>query len=99
VLMASICVVVAALYFAQAVLIPLALAILLTFLLSPLVQRLERWRVHRVPSVIIVGVLAFAALGVLGWVVVDQVMALARDLPTYKDNIKSKLHWLPLPGE
>src|SRR5947208_2052937 len=62
VLMASVCVVVAALYFAQDVLIPLALATLLTFLLSPLVQRLERWRLHRVPSVIIVAVLTFGAL-------------------------------------
>ena len=99
VLLASVCVVVAALYFAQGVLIPLALATLLTFLLSPLVQRLERWRLHRVPSVIVVVVLAFGVLGVLGWVVVDQVMSLARDLPAYKDNIKAKLHWLPRPGE
>src|SRR5439155_23177564 len=99
VLLASIAVTVAALYFAQDVLIPLALATLLTFLLSPLVQRLEHWRLHRVPSVIVVVVLAFGVVGVLGWVVVDQVMSLARDLPAYKDNIKAKLYWLPHPGE
>ena len=45
------CVVVAALYFAQEVLIPLALAILITFLLATLVTRLERWKLGRVPSV------------------------------------------------
>ena len=44
VLLASVCVVIAALYFAQDVLIPLALATLLTFLLTPLVQWFERWR-------------------------------------------------------
>ena len=99
ILMAAICIVVAALYFAQDVLIPLALATLLTFLLSPLVQRLERWKLGRVPSVIIVVILAFGAIGVLGWVVTRQVLALARDLPVYKDNIKAKAHWLPLPNQ
>ena len=51
IVMASVCVVVAALYFAQEVLIPLALAVLLCFLLAPLVTRLERYRLGRVPSV------------------------------------------------
>ena len=48
VVLASICIVVAALYFAQVVLIPLALAVLFCFLLAPLVTRLERWGLGRV---------------------------------------------------
>jgi predicted PurR-regulated permease PerM len=99
ILLASVCVVVAALYFAQDVLIPLALAMLLTFLLAPLVQWLERRKLGRAPSVLLVVVLAFGSLGVLGYVVFNQVMGLAQDLPTYKDNIKAKMTWLPKRGE
>ena len=72
VLLASIAVTVAALYFAQDVLIPLALATLLTFLLAPLVQRLERSGLSRVPAVIVVAILMCSTLAVLGWVVVDH---------------------------
>src|SRR5438270_12183114 len=72
VLLASIAVVVAALYLAQDVLIPLALATLLPFLLSPLVARLERCRLGRVPAVVVVAALAVGRLGVLGGVVVGQ---------------------------
>jgi predicted PurR-regulated permease PerM len=99
VLLAAVCVIIAALYFAQDVLIPLALATLLTFLLTPIVQRLERWRLHRVTAVIVTVIIAFGTLGVLTWIVVDQGMTLASQLPTYKENIKAKLHWLPLPGK
>ena len=99
VLLASIAVTVAALYFAQDVLIPLALATLLTFLLAPLVQRLERSGLSRVPAVIVVAILMCSTLAVLGWVVVDQVLALSRDLPAYKDNIRAKLSFLPHRGQ
>ena len=99
ILLASVCVVVAALYFAQDVLIPLALALLLTFLLAPVAQRVERWGVGRVASIILVAALAFGTVGVLGYVVFNQVMGLAGDLPAYKDNLKAKLTWLPKPGE
>lgn len=99
ILLASVCVVVAALYFAQDVLIPLALALLLTFLLAPVAQRVERWGAGRVASIILVAVLAFGTVGVLGYVVFIQVMGLAGDLPAYKDNLKAKLTWLPKPGQ
>ena len=98
-ILAAVCVVVGALYFAQDVLIPLALAVLLSFLLTPVVQRLERWGLHRAAAVIVVAVLAFGSLFVLGYVVFNQVVALGHDLPTYKENIKAKLQWLPSPGE
>jgi predicted PurR-regulated permease PerM len=45
--------VVAALYFAREILVPLAVAVLLSFLLTPSVRRLERWKLGRVPSVLL----------------------------------------------
>lgn len=91
VLLASICVVVSALYFAQEVLIPLALAMLLSFLLAPLVHRLEQWKLGRVPSVLIVVIVLFAAIGVLGYVVAMQVYDLADNVEKYEANIVSKI--------
>ena len=87
VVLASICIVIAALYFAQEVLIPLALAMLVSFLLAPLVTRLERWRVPRVAAVVIVATGSIALLVVLGWVVVMQLINLADNLPQYRNNI------------
>src|SRR5688572_6663790 len=84
IVLASICIVVGALYFAQEVLIPLALAVLLCFLLAPLVTRLERWRIARAPAVIIVVSAAAAVLVLLGWVVTMQLINLADRLPEYE---------------
>src|SRR3954470_18927125 len=87
---ASVCIVVAALYLAQEVLIPLALAVLLTFLLAPLVARLERWRLHRVPAVLLVVVTALVLVGLLGWVVERQFVGTAEQLPAYAGQIRAK---------
>ena len=62
----SIVIVVAVLYFARAVLIPLALATLLTFLLAPLTTRMQRMGLGRVFSIIIVVLFAFLIVGILG---------------------------------
>ena len=98
VLMASICVVVAALYFAQDVLIPLALAMLLSFLLAPLVNRLERWNLGRVPSVLMVVIVLFALICVLGYVVAMQIYDLADNVEQYQVNIISKIEALHPKG-
>ncbi len=82
--------VVAVLYWAQAVLVPFALAILLTFVLTPPVTWLQRW-VGRVPAVLLVVTLVFAALGLAGWGLTRQMDNLARDLPTYRANIRTKI--------
>src|SRR4051812_6946947 len=94
VVLASVCVVVAALYFAREVLIPLALAILLTFLMAPLVSRLERLRLGRVPSVLIVVVVALALVVGLGYMVEQQFVQIANALPQYKDQIRRKVDHL-----
>jgi predicted PurR-regulated permease PerM len=82
--------IVAVLYWAQAVLVPFALAILLTFVLTPPVNWLERW-VGRVPAVLLAATLVFAALGLTGWVLTRQMHNLATDLPGYRANIQQKI--------
>jgi predicted PurR-regulated permease PerM/methylmalonyl-CoA mutase cobalamin-binding subunit len=79
--------VVAALYFAKEILLPLSMAILLSFLLTPLANRLERWRVPRVLAVILVVAASFIPLGLVGWIVGDQLMALNQALPRYQESI------------
>ena len=64
--------VVAVLYWAQAVLVPVALAVLITFVLSPPVGWLRRW-IGRVPAVLVVVALVFTILGLAGWGVARQV--------------------------
>ena len=83
--------IIASLYWAQAVLIPVALAMLLTFLLSPVVGALERLALGRLPSVILVVVLAFSLLGGIGWIVTLQFGSVANELPTYRKNIREKI--------
>jgi predicted PurR-regulated permease PerM len=87
-------VVIGTLYFAREVLIPIALAVLLTFLLAPLVLRLQRWGLSRIPAVILIVTLAFAAIGAVGWLVAGQVMSLSSALPQYKQNIIAKVQAL-----
>jgi predicted PurR-regulated permease PerM len=82
--------VVAVLYFAKDVLVPFALASLLSFFLAPLASRLERF-VGRVASVILVVGLACGVLGGITFLVAGQLTDLALMLPKYKQNITSKL--------
>jgi predicted PurR-regulated permease PerM len=82
--------VIAVLYWAQAVLVPIALAILLTFVLTPPVSWLERW-VGRVPAVLVTVTLVFTILALAGWGLARQLDHLANDLPLYRTNILSKI--------
>ena len=82
--------VVSVLYWAQAVLVPVALAILLTFVLTPPVTWLERW-IGRVPAVLVVVTLVFSVLGLSGWGLTRQLGHLAADLPGYRANIRTKI--------
>jgi predicted PurR-regulated permease PerM len=89
---ASICVVVAALYFGRDMLMPLAVATLITFVLTPLVKRLEQWRVGRGLAVCIVVSFSLAVGGGLGYVVWRQLAAVVVDeLPQLRENIPGKL--------
>jgi predicted PurR-regulated permease PerM len=89
--------VVAVLYWAQAVLVPFALAILLTFVLTPPVNWLQRW-VGRVPAVLLAVTLVFAALGLAGFGLTWQMNHLVEDLPGYRANIRTKIADVRLAG-
>ena len=81
--------IVAALYFARAIFLPLALAILLTFLLAPEVRLLRTWGVPRVPAVVLVVAFACAIFLGIGALVGQQVTQLAQRLPEYQLTIQA----------
>lgn len=83
--------VVVVLYWAQAVFVPLALAALLSFVLSPPTTWLERW-VGRVPAVLIVVTLVFVVLGLASWGLARQLNYLVEDVPRYRENIVEKIN-------
>jgi predicted PurR-regulated permease PerM len=78
------------LYWAQAVLVPVALAILVTFVLTPPVTSLQRW-IGRVPAVLLIATLVFALLGLAAWGLTRQMNRLVDDLPGYRANIRAKI--------
>lgn len=90
-MLASVVIIVAALYFAREVLIPLALAVLLSFVLAPAVRRLERLGLHNVVSVAIVTTFSFAVIALIGWAMLQQLVQLDQQLPRYRENIDRKV--------
>ena len=89
--------VVAALYFGRAVLVPIALAALITFLLSRLVTRLERW-IGRIAAVLMTVIAMFTIFAAASWVIGRQVIDLADKMPDYQANIVTKIRSLKLPA-
>ena len=89
----------AVLYLARDVLIPLALAILLTFLLAPMVRQLEHWRLGRIPSTLIAVVVGFTLIAGIGFVAARQALSLAAKLPEYRENIQKKIRSVRSPQE
>jgi len=87
----------AVLYLAQEVLIPLAMAILLAFLLAPAVRRFEQWKLGRIPSTLIVVLLAFGCLAGVFALAATQAVSLAAKLPEYRENIVEKIRALRAP--
>jgi predicted PurR-regulated permease PerM len=83
--------VVACLYWAQAVLVPIALAGLLAFLLTPVVDAMEKRTARRATSVLLVVVLAFSVTGVVGWIVARHIVTLADEVPQYRANIRARI--------
>jgi predicted PurR-regulated permease PerM len=88
---ATLILIIACLYWAKVVLIPVALAILVTFLLNPVVNMLQhRWLPHT-PAVLLVVALVFSAVSGLGWMLMRQLTILAYELPHYQENLKQKI--------
>ncbi|MEK0085455.1 AI-2E family transporter [Benzoatithermus flavus] len=81
---------IAALYLGRDVFIPLALAILMSFALGPLVTRLYRLGLGRVPAVLVVITLVTLLLGGFAAMVASQLVHLAEELPRYESNLRAK---------
>ncbi|WP_181175841.1 AI-2E family transporter [Mesorhizobium sp. B2-3-4] len=95
---ATIVTTVAALYFGREVFLPIAIALLLTFALAPLVSALKRIGIPRIAAVIASVVGAFAALGLFSFIVATQVSELAQNIPVYQTNILAKIRSLKETG-
>jgi predicted PurR-regulated permease PerM len=87
-------VIVGCVYVGREVLVPMALAILLSFALTPPVELLQRWHVPRSVSVIAVVLFAFAGVFSLGGLMISQVNQLAGDLPRYQATLQEKIQSL-----
>ncbi len=88
----TVVVVVCALYFGRTVLIPITLAILLSFLLAPLADWLRALRLGRIPSVIAAVVFALLVVLAVGGLIGVQVAQLATSLPRYQATIEDKIN-------
>ena len=84
-------IIIGTLYFGREVFVPIALAILLSFVLAPLVRLLQRWHIPRGLSVISVVFIAFMSIFALGGVIATQVAELAGDLPQYQFTMREKI--------
>ena len=91
---ASVVTTVAALYFGREVFLPIAVALLLTFAIAPVVSWLKRAGVPRIAAVIASVAGAFAALSLFSFVVATQVSDLAQNIPIYQINILTKVRAL-----
>ena len=84
-------VVVAGLYLGRTVLIPITLAVLLSFLLAPIVNLLRRIHLGRVLSVIVAVLLALGIILAVGGLIGSQIADLAQNVPSYATTIRSKV--------
>jgi predicted PurR-regulated permease PerM len=93
-----IAIVIAGLYYGRAVLIPFALALLLSLVLTHPVAWLERIKMGRGPAVILVLAFAFSALGGLVWLGGTQLADIVSMVPKYQSNIHNKIEAMRGPA-
>ncbi|MFO1075710.1 MAG: AI-2E family transporter [Geminicoccaceae bacterium] len=86
--------VIGALYLGAAVFVPLALAILVSFALAPVTNRLKKWGLGKIPAVLVVVTLALGLAGGFVYLLVGQAVGLAQNLPRYEQNLRDKIHVL-----
>ena len=84
-------VVIAALYFAREVLLPITVAVILSFMLAPLVSRFQRWHLPHVAAVLLAVLIAIGVVGGIAGVIGTQVAGIAADIPQYQATIKRKV--------
>ena len=88
---------IAMLYLAREILIPLAFALILTFVLSPVVAFVQKSRIGRVPSVAVTVLVTIAAAACVAWIIAIQLVDMAQELPRYRQNIHVKMEALRIP--
>lgn len=98
-MLVSLVLIIGSLRWAREILIPIALAILLTFILAPVENILRKRGLGRIPAVIITVLCAFALLGAVGVVISMQFRSLANELPKYRHNIRKKISDLRLASK
>jgi predicted PurR-regulated permease PerM len=84
-------VIVACLYVGREVLVPIAVAVLMSFILAPLVDLLQKWYVPRVIAVVFSTLVAFSLVFSVGVLMISQVNQLAVDLPSYQATLRQKI--------
>ncbi len=92
--MAVAALIIGALYFGREIFVPVALAVLLSFVLAPFVMRLHAWRIPRTASVLIAVFIGFSIIFSLGGLMVSQATRLARELPRYQQTLSDKIESL-----
>lgn len=88
---------IAILYFARDVLVPVAFALILAFLLTPAVTLLRRVGISRIPAVVFTVLIATGAVVSTGWLIATQLADVANELPGYRENIRRKIDALRMP--
>ncbi|HUE20730.1 MAG TPA: AI-2E family transporter [Bryobacteraceae bacterium] len=89
---------IAALYFAREILVPFAFALILTFLLTPVVGLLEKLRAGRIVSVLTTVAITIALVSGIGWIIANQLVDVANQLPQYRQNIRAKIEAFHVPS-
>jgi predicted PurR-regulated permease PerM len=89
--------VVAALYFAREIFLPLAFAVTLAMILAPPVAWLRRLHIGRVFAALAVVVVSVVAAGVIGFIIFNQMVQVLNGFPSYRDNIHNKIEAMRLP--
>jgi predicted PurR-regulated permease PerM len=79
------------LYFGRPVLIPLAMALLIAFMLQPAIRRLRKIGMGRGTATALTAATALLLLGALTWFIAIQINALTGEIPKYKQNLISKI--------
>lgn len=93
-LLCGLVLVTACLYWARQVLVPVALAVLLAFILTPAVSALQRRGLPRLASVLLVVILALMLLGGASYLISRQINSLIDHLPRYQEELKNKFQGL-----
>jgi predicted PurR-regulated permease PerM len=94
----TIAIAIATLYLGQELLIPFFLAVLISFLLARPVSWLEKLKLGRTLSVLIVMAVAFSGAGAMLWVGAVQLSSIVSELPHYQENIARKLEAIRNPA-